>query len=242
MLSLLRKLRSRIALGDESGFTIVELLTSALIGLITLGVALTILQVTSQGSERVVGVVEANQRMRPAIRTIVDELHSGCISPRIAPILPGSTGSQLIALYRRGSEVSPVPDKVVTTYTGNALTRSRYQATSPSGPPWSFAASPYETREIIDRVRQAYLGDPIQTVPIFRYYKYSGGVLDTNPLPTPLSAANAARTVQVTVAFASSSVTTGETKSLIQTSVSNDVSFRFTPATAGVAEENLPCA
>lgn len=242
MLSLLRKLRSRIALGDESGFTMVELLTAALIGLITLGVALTILQVTSQGSERVVGVVEANQRMRPAIRAIVDELHSACISPRIAPILPGSTGSQLIALYRRGSEVSPVPDKVVTTYTGNALTRSRYQATSSSGPPWSFAASPYETRQVIDRVRQAYLGDPIQTVPVFRYYKYSGGVLDTTPLPTPLSAANAARTVQVTVAFASSSVTTGETKSLIPTSVSNDVSFRFTPATAGIAEENLPCA
>jgi hypothetical protein len=224
MLSLLRKLRSRIALGDESGFTIIELLTSALIGLITLGVALTILQVTSQGSERVVGVVEANQRMRPAIRTIVDELHSACISPRIAPILAGSTGEQLIALYRRGSEVSPVPDKVVTSYTGNALTRSRYQATSPSGPPWSFAASPYET------------------VPVFRYYKYTGGALDTNPLPTPLSAANAARTVQVTVAFASSSVTTGETKSLIPTSVSNDVSLRFTPATEGVTEENLPCA
>lgn len=242
MPSLRRKLRSRIALGDESGLTIVELLTSALIGLITLGVALTILQVTSQGSERVVGVVEANQRMRPAIRSIVDELHSACVSPRVAPILAGSTGEQLIALYRRGSEVSPVPDRVVTSYAGNALTRSRYQATGGSSGNWTFAASPYETREIIDRVRQAYLGDPVQTVPVFRYYAYSGGLLDTNPLPTPLSVADAKRTVQISVAFASRSVTTGETKSLIPTSVTNDVSLRFTPASEGVTEENLPCA
>ena len=242
MLSRCRQLRAGAAPDAESGFTLVELLTTAAIGLVTLGVGLTILQVTSQGSERVVGVVEANQRIRPAMRTIVDELHSACIAPQISPILPGSTGEKLIALHQRGSDVTPVPDKVETTYAGNTLTRSRYAATGGTAPNWTFDPSAYETREVKDQLRLAYLGDPGATVPVFRYFAFSGGVLDPNPLPTPLSVADAEKTVQVSVAFGSGSVTTGEQKSLDPASLNNDISLRFSPATDGVAEENLPCA
>jgi hypothetical protein len=61
-------------------------------------------------------------------------------------------------------------------------------------------------------------------------------------MPTPLSAADAAKTVQVSVAFASGSISTGELSALNPVSVSNDISLRFTPASEGVSVENLPCA
>lgn len=227
---------------EESGFTMVELLVSAMLGLLTLGVTLMILQVTSQGSERVVGQVEANQRLRPAMRTIVDQLHSACVAPRLAPVLTGSTESSLSFLHARGSQVSPIPDRIQLTYAGNALTRSLYAATGGAAPNWTFNSTPYQTRQVIDRIRPAYLGNPGAIVPVFRYFAYQGGVLDTNPLPTPLSAANAAKTVQVSVAFASGSVSTAELSALNPVSVSNDISLRFTPASEGVSVENLPCA
>ena len=234
--------RGEEARSSEDGFTLIELLVSTALALLTLAVTLMLLQVTSQGSERTVGQVEANQRIRPPMRTIVDELHSSCIAPRLAPVLAGSTGEVLTFLHRRGSDVVPVPDKIVISYDGDSLTRSRYQATGGSAPDWTFAPTPYETREVIAEITQAYLGNPGQIVPVFRYYAYQGGALDTNPLPTPLSTDDAAKTVQVSVAFAAGSISTGERHSLNPVSVSNDVSLRFTPASEGVTEENLPCA
>ncbi len=227
---------------NEAGFTLVELMVSTMIGMLTLGVTLMILQVTSQGSERVVGQVEANQRIRPPMRTIVDELHSACVSPGLAPVLAGSTEDSLSFLHAEGSSVAPTPDRVLLTYSSNTLTRSRYAATGGSAPNWTFGPTPYETRQVIDRIRPAYLGNPGAIVPVFRYFAYQGGSLDPNPLPTPLSAANAAKTVQVSVAFASGSISTAEISALNPVSVSNDISLRFTPASEGVSVENLPCA
>lgn len=227
---------------DEQGFTMVELLVSTMLGLLTLGVTLMILQVTSQGSERVVGQVEANQRIRPAMRTIVDELHSACVYPRLAPVRAGSTADSLSFLQAKGSAVAPNPDRVDLTYANNTLTRSRYAANGGSPPNWTFSSTPYETRQVIDRIRRAYLGNPGIVVPVFRYYAYAGGALDPNPLPTPLSAADAAKTVQVSVAFASGSISTAALSALNPVSVSNDISLRFTPASEGVSVENLPCA
>ncbi len=227
---------------NEAGFTLVELMVSTMIGMLTLGVTLMILQVTSQGSERVVGQVEANQRIRPPMRTIVDELHSACVSPGLAPVLAGSTEDSLSFLHAEGSSVAPTPDRVLLTYSSNTLTRSRYAATGGSAPNWTFNPTPYETRQVIDRIRPAYLGNPGAIVPVFRYFAYQGGSLDPNPLPTPLSAADAAKTVQVSVAFASGSISTAELSALNPVSVSNDISLRFTPASEGVSVENLPCA
>ncbi len=227
---------------NEAGFTLVELMVSTMIGMLTLGVTLMILQVTSQGSERVVGQVEANQRIRPPMRTIVDELHSACVSPGLAPVLAGSTEDSLSFLHAEGSSVAPTPDRVLLTYSSNTLTRSRYAATGGSAPNWTFGPTPYETRQVIDRIRPAYLGNPGAIVPVFRYFAYQGGSLDPNPLPTPLSAADAAKTVQVSVAFASGSISTAELSALNPVSVSNDISLRFTPASEGVSVENLPCA
>lgn len=227
---------------NEAGFTLVELMVSTMIGMLTLGVTLMILQVTSQGSERVVGQVEANQRIRPPMRTIVDELHSACVSPGLAPVLAGSTEDSLSFLHAEGSSVAPTPDRVLLTYSSNTLTRSRYAATGGSPPNWTFSPTPYETRQVIDRIRPAYLGNPGAIVPVFRYFAYQGGSLDPNPLPTPLSAADAAKTVQVSVAFASGSISTAELSALNPVSVSNDISLRFTPASEGFSVENLPCA
>ena len=51
-------------------------------------------------------------------------------------------------------------------------------------------------------VVRAKLGDPPVEVPFFRYYAYgTNGLISTTPLPVPLSAENAAKTVQVTVSF-----------------------------------------
>ena len=229
-------------ISDETGFTLVELLVSSAIALVTLSVALVVLQVTAQNGERVVGKVEASQRVRPAMQTIVNDLHSACIAPRLAPILAGSSDTSIGFLNMTGSAASPVPDRVVVTYSDGTLSRSRYQATGGSIPSWTFASSPYETRQIVDQLSPAYLEDPDDTVPVFRYYAYKKGVLDPKPLKTPLKASDAALTAQVSVGFASSSVSTGERNPAPPVSVINNVTFRFTPATDGVSKENVPCA
>ena len=226
---------------DERGFTLPELLLSMVVGLAVLAGVLTLVQVTLNGSARVAGAVEANQRARPVLQRIIDELHSACVAPDTAPVLAGSTGSSLGFLHQTGSAVSPTPDKRLLTVSEGTMTESVYPATGGAPPTWTFAESPTSTQTLLTEVAAAST-EGLAQVPFFQYFALEAGELSTTPLATPLSAADATRAVLVKIAFATSAFSAPTPDSERSVSVSDSAVLRLSPASEDTSKENRPCA
>ena len=174
---------------------------------------------------------------------MMDALHSGCVSQGVAPVLAGSGDSSMSFLSKSGSAVSPTPDKHVVTLSGGTLSESIYPATGGAAPNWTFGATPSSTRAAPDRrERRLRRQTRPSSVPLFRYYAYAGGEISATPLPTPLSAEDAATTVQVTVAFASSArQRRGVRRPRTPITLSDSATLRLEPASEDSSEVNLPC-
>jgi hypothetical protein len=226
---------------DESGYTITELLVAMMASLVVLGAIMTIVQVATRHQDRVAEQVAANQRARPVMTRIVDRLHSACVSPGLAPVQQGSDGDTLILLSKAGAEVSPVPDKYVLDLSEGTLTETVYPGTGGEPEEWTFG--PPSERQLLDGVSGAELGEPPASVPVFRYFAYEGGEVEDTPLPTTpsgLSEADAARTVQVDVAFtvAPQASSTDPSRAI---AITDSATLRIEPASEDSAEVNLPC-
>ncbi|GIK77374.1 MAG: hypothetical protein EDQ89_06805 [Acidobacteria bacterium] len=224
-------------LADERGITIVELLVSMLIGLTVLGGIVTLVTVTARSSGRVSERVAADQIARPMMTRIMNELHSTCVSPGLAPILAGSDGSSVSFIHGTGSAVAVTPAKRTVELNGDVLTDSTYERTGGTAPNWTFATSPSQTYKLLENV------GTIDSTPVFRYYAYENGVIATDPLPTPLSDDDAARTVEVAVAISvspSKSGTSGEEGAPVQ--LSDSAFVRFSPSNEDTEEAGLPCS
>lgn len=228
-------------MSDERGITIVELLVGMVASLAVLTAILTLVQITTHGQQRVANHVTANQRARPVLTSMMDALHSGCVSQGVAPVLAGSGDSSISFLSKTGSAVSPTPDQHVVTLSGSTLTESIYPATGGAAPTWTFSGTPSSTRELLTGVSAGQAGSPPSSIPLFRYYAYVGGQLSTTPLTTPLSATDAALTAQVTVAFASSSSSSAASDPEEPITVSDSATLRLEPASEDSSEVNLPC-
>lgn len=233
-------------LAEEDGVTLIELVVAMAIGVIVLVGAMTVLEAGTRSGNRTSARVQADQAGRPGLSRIIDELHSTCIGPGVAPILAGSTDSSITFLHATENDpgdvvsVSPTPDKRKIELTAGTLTDSVY-AGSGNAPNWTFAATP-QTFQIATGVGAASVGSPAVSVPLFRYFDYdAGGQLSTTPLPTPLTAAAAAKVVAVDVAFSvTPTKTTANPDTGAAVSLADSVLLRFLPAgsTGGV---NLPC-
>ena len=220
---------------SERGFTVVELLVSLASFLILFGAIGAIATVAMHNQDRISDRVSANQRARPVMARIIDQLHSSCIAGRVAPVLAGSTGTSISFLSRSGSSVTPTPDRRVLTLSGTTLTETVYPATSGQPPTWTFSATPSLNRTLMTDV----------TAPggvVFRYYDYVAGQLNTTPLAIPLSTTNAARAAYVTVNLSvaqSGGASSSDPNSPI--TLSDAADLRLESAGQFPAQENLPC-
>jgi prepilin-type N-terminal cleavage/methylation domain-containing protein len=226
---------------DERGFTLVELMVTIFIATIVFGAVLTMIEVSTRNQARVTARVDANQRARPVMTRLIDRLHSACVAPGIAPVLAGSTSSSMSFLSKSGSAVSPTPDLYTVTLSGTTLSESRYLATGGSAPSWTFSSTPTSTRQLIAGVGTGAIGSPPAAVPLFRYYKFIGGQVSTTPLPTPLSATDASRTVQVDVAFSTNPAQNGSRDANAAVTLADSATLRLEPASEDSSELNLPC-
>jgi hypothetical protein len=202
-----------------------------------------LVDVVMHNSSRVSARVHANQDARPVLQRLLDELHSTCLGPNVAPVLAGSTSSSASFLHQTGSSVSPTPDKQVVSLTGTTLSETIYPSTGGTAPNWTFSVTPSSTRELLTQVGAGAVGTPPATVPLFRYYADQSGQIAATPLPTPLSAADAARAVQVSVAFSytppsDSPIPDGRAA----ISISDSTYLRFSPFSEDVTKVNGPCA
>jgi type II secretory pathway pseudopilin PulG len=221
---------------DESGYTLVELMVAIAVGMVVLLAVTTFITITLRHSSEVSARVDANQRARTVLSQVMNELHSACIAPHLAPVRAGSDEDSLSFIHQQGSAVAPTP--ILSTLNLNEGTLSE-AITSPTGgtpPNWIFAGSPSSTRELSTGISPTG-----SNTGIFSYYTYSGGQISPTPLPTPLSSTDAARTVQVNVAFTAAPSSTPVVDPNGSIGVQDAAFLRFSPAPYNESATNLPC-
>jgi hypothetical protein len=228
---------------DEDGLSLVELLVAMAIGMIVLAGVFTVVLAGTRSANRTTARVIANQSARPVLSRIIDELHSSCISPDLAPIQQGSTPTSITFIYSTDRGVTPVPSKrtISLNTTTGVLTESVYSYLSGSAPSWNFNATP-TTTTLLKSVDQPTVAGNL--APVFSYYAYgSDGLISPTPLAsTNLTLLEAASVAQVDVTFR---MTPPRTTSNIDTGaptiLSDSALLRFTPAST-TAGENTPCS
>lgn len=223
---------------EQGGYSLPELSVAIIVGSVILGGLFTLVNFTVRSNARTTNRVAVDQLARPAMQRIVDELHSACIYPGLAPIQAGSTGSQITFITSRGSAANPVPMRRRITLDANgSLTDYAYSQSGGSAPNWTFWSSPSDTYTLLQRAEALN-----STTPVFRYYKYSGGAISSTPLPTPLTTENAKLAVQVTVGF-KTGLSQGATAIDANNAValSESILLRFSPSNEDTNKAGLPC-
>ena len=220
---------------DESGTTMVELLVSVGSALVVMMGVVTLTTAVLHNQDRINRRVDANSRARPVMTRIVQELHSACVTSHIVPIQAGSTATTMTFLSKSGSAVGPVPDLHTVSLSGTTLREAVYPATGGTPPSWTFSGTPSSDTSMLTNVAA-----PAGT--LFRYYDFVNGALSTNPLPTPLTATNAARVSYVAISFTSSpraGVSSQDPGSPLV--LSDSVDLRLESAGQFPNQDNLPC-
>lgn len=240
---MLGRLRS-----EERGYSLPELSVAIIVGSVILGGLFVMINFSVRSNARITSRVAVDQVARPAMQRIVDELHSACIYPGLAPVRAGSTGSQLAFISSSGAAANPVPvlHKIVLEPSG-VLNDYTYPRTGGTAPNWLFSASWANRFTLLPRALK------IGTTPVFRYYKYTNGAISTTPLPAPdgtgLTSENAKLVVQVTIAFQASlsasadaiDKTSGASTSQNPVTLSESVLLRFSPSNEDTNKAGLPC-
>lgn len=223
---------------DEGGFTLIELLIGSMVSMVVLAAILAMVQVATGDQNRVVQHVYAGQRARPVMNRIVDRLHSACVSPGLAPVREGSSETSLILYSKHGSAVSPTPNTYVTSLSGGELTETVALGSGTEPSNWAFGSTSTPIR-LIDGVGTAKVGEPPAAVPLFRYFAYEEGHVATTPLAVPLSKEDAAKTVQVDIAFTVAPSSSAGSAAAI--TLTDSATLRIEPASEDSAQVNLPC-
>lgn len=224
-------------IGDERGTTLVELMVGLAAGMVVLSALTMTIIVTLHGSSRVTARVEATQQARVVLTGLIEELHSACVAPKIAPVLAESTGTSLSFIHAIGAEkrvVSPTPTKSVIAFENGNLTRTDFASTGGASPTWTFAEKG-TTRQLLSNVA------PVAgSSSIFSYYRYLNGTLSSTPQTTPLNE-GAAETIEVKVAFNAAPATTPVADAGADASVQDSAVLRLTPPSFNETSSALPC-
>jgi hypothetical protein len=225
---------SRIDFRDQRGTTLIELMVATASGMVIMFAITTVIVVALHSSARVSARVDATQRGRIVISRIMEQLHSGCILPEIAPVQEKSTGTTLRFVHQTGSGVALTPIRSVITLSGGTLTESDYKATAGPLPAWTFETNAYQERTLLTKVA------PISpSSSIFSYYTYSNGTLVQQT--GELSATIAKQILNVRVALTTSPGTTPVKDVGAPSSIQDSATFRLTPPSFNEQAISLPC-
>jgi Tfp pilus assembly protein PilW len=223
---------------DESGTTLVELMVAITTGLVIISALTAVILTTMHGTSRVTSRVEATQRARLALGKLMDEIHSACVTPEIAPVREGSEGNVLRFIHQTGSEVQPTPTLSVVSYSGGTLTQADYAATGGTAPDWTFSEEePTSTETLLTDVSPM---PPSSS--IFSYYQYSGGTISETPQTTPLSEEAAELTVEVHAALTAAPEHTPVADASASAQIQNSATLRLTPPSYNEGSPARPCA
>ena len=225
-----------MTLRDESGTTLIELMVALMTGLVILSALTMTVITTMHTTSRVTSRVEATQRARIAMTRIMQELHSSCIAPEIAPVKEGSTGNSLIFVHQTGAAVVPTPVKSIITYENGQLTQADYAMTGGASPDWTFATQASSSRTLLTDVA------PIPpSSSVFSYYRYSNGTISTVPQVTPLDEDEYKLTVEVRAGLAASPMTSPVSDESAESNIQDSATLRLTPPSFNEGSPSKPC-
>jgi len=223
-------------MSDERGTTLTELMVGVAAGMVVISALSMVIISTMHGTARVSARVEATQQGRIVITRVMEQLHSACVAPEVTPVKENSSDTLLRFVHQTGSGVSPTPIFSEISLSGGTLTQADFAATGGVAPEWTFATTPYATRQLLADVA------PIPgATGIFSYYAYINGTPASAPLAVPLSSADAGRTILVRAAL---NVTPRETvvnDSGADASIQDSASLRLTPPSFNEKVVSLPC-
>jgi len=218
---------------DERGTTLTELIVGMFAGVIVFAGVTTLIMVTLHTSSRVSARVHTTQDARLTLTKVIDQLHSACIAPKIAPIKLGSTGSELRFVHATGAAVSPTPTETRIIFAEGKLTQYDYAWKSGVAPGWVF--------ETLKPSHTAVLGEGISqngSKPIFTYYRNTGGT--PSAITAPIDGGEPGEAIQVTVAFMASPVD-GTTEAATPTRIQGSATLRLTATSYNPAAIASPC-
>jgi Tfp pilus assembly protein PilW len=215
--------------------TLIELVVATTAGAVIFLGLTTVVITSMHQTTRITNRVHATQQARTAVHGIVNSLHSACVASQFAPVQTDSTGTLLRFISATGSEVSPTPVLHSISLSGTTITESIYPYASGTAPRWTFSGTPSSTRQLMTRV------SPISGSSIFSYYGYTSGQISATPFSASPLGANAASTVQVTVALKVAPRGSTVTDAKAAAHVQDSALLRFTPPTFNTSSANLPC-
>jgi Tfp pilus assembly protein FimT len=180
---------------DERGTTLVEMIVGISMASILMFAMTMVIIVSMHASARSSAEVSSTQLSRNGLASIIQQLHSACLSPRVPPIWKESSGTQLIFTHSSGSEVTAKPVKSKIVLKEGVLTQYDYGSIGTLSPPWTFEEkAPIATKQLMSGV------SPIPpSTAIFSYYAAGNGQISSVPLATPLTETTAKTAVLVSV-------------------------------------------
>jgi Tfp pilus assembly protein PilW len=198
-------MRSRLR-DDQSGFTLVELITAISIGMIVILAAFMVLDRTISASSQIADRSEALQQGRQAMSTITRELRSAVCVGNTFPIVAGSDSSVTFTadLTDGVSVANPIKQRQISW---NSTTGAMTETVTPSTgtyPSLTFTGTTTSV-QLLSKVNQIL--DQPGNVPraIFRFYGYQANTTDGTlvQLTAPLSATDLGRVALIRVGFRS---------------------------------------
>lgn len=197
-------------LSDERGFTLVELMAAMVVGMIVLFALFAIVDNAVHLQARAVDAIEANDRGRLGMDLISQQLSSRvCLSGGQGSLVSGAaneveffaslgltpestTDSQQLVLQRRRLTYRPASNDVRE----EIWVGSQPAPALPPGPADSPPAAPTRTHTIVSGVA------PVGSTPFFSYFAMTGDPPQpTQPLTTPLVAADLSTATRINVSF-----------------------------------------
>lgn len=228
---------ARVDIRDERGTTLVELMVGLAAGLVVLSALTLVIVVTLHGNARVDARVEATQKGRIVLTNLMEELHSACVAPKIAPVLEKSSGTKLIFVHAAPSEgatVAPNPTKTEVVLNNGTLTQYDSVATGGTSPNWTWGTP--TSRTLMTNVA------PISpSSSIFNYFAYQNGALAAVVPSTELTSTQAATVIEVQVALTTSPTTTPVADAGAPSSIQDSALLRLTPPSFNEQAVSLPC-
>jgi prepilin-type N-terminal cleavage/methylation domain-containing protein len=196
MIARLRQLH-----GDQSGFTLPELLTAMVVGMFVLMGAFLLIDHSTSMSAAVADRQDAVQRGRAAMENMVTALRSQvCLGENTEPITFGSADA--VTFYANLSANSDTAQQrsIVYNATAKTITQEIRDGTGVY-PDLKFPTKPTQVVTLLQSAGRM-VEDGV-TQPILRYYTYkvNGAPGELQQLSVPLTADDASRVVMVKIAF-----------------------------------------
>jgi Tfp pilus assembly protein PilW len=215
---------ARRRLAQESGFTLIELLVSMTLGMIVLFAVLNLLDASGHAGARITDKADTVARTRIGLDRATRVLRTQACGDSSTPPLISGTSTAVSFYSDTNTSTTFAPRKVTLSYANGSLTQQTWVPTNTSSP-WTYAASPTQTRVLIDDVA------PSGTTPIFAYYSWTDlntpvtAPLSTDLSSTSLPANSIAKIVKVDVAF-KATPTSGRVSTAGQTAMTASVFAR----------------